>query len=124
MYTGLRFTAKLNDKGVVAVKALLASIEAAAAHSRWWVNYWEDAGALLVQIDDQRVSLIVGVGGQTDWNVCCAVKNYNSTIDKFLRLVLPLMISEPCLIETLYEEDLVPQQRLVLPAVEDIDAVG
>ena len=49
------------------------------------------------------------------WHVCCSLKNSTDTIGKFLEHVLPKMISEKCVAESMYEESQ-PIEHLVCPA--------
>ena len=132
MYTGLRFTAKLSDKGQEAIKIMN---EFMAASRSGYVVCWNAVRDLLdlpeEWMEDTRTTFIPygGVTYMPDswesahhvdeegrWHVCCSLKNYTGTIERFLKHVLPKMISEECVAESLYEEDHEPREHPVCPA--------
>lgn len=129
-YTGLRFKAKVHDRGKEALKQMEEfrlgphSRKAGLTGDRH-MHCWDTVRFMLdlpdYWLNDPRCTFIpygaVCVGGDTwgegesyvdeegVWHVECSMKNYTDTIRKFLDTVLPKMISEPCVAETLYEED-------------------
>lgn len=130
MYTGLRFIAKLNSNGLEAIKIINKLQASGFGH----VVYWEPVREMLdlpeEWIKDTRANFIPyghldcmpdsweranHVDEEGRWHVCCSLKNYTDTIEKFLEHVLPKMISEKCVAESLYEGSQKPEEHLVCP---------
>ena len=122
MYTCLAFKAALNEAGKTVAAALkIESIEEnpwdnAAQHlpttpakflSQWRRTFIPFGAAdqfydwAREQDFDPQAKYTEGDG---QWEVVCALKNYENEIQDFLREVLPQMIAEPCLVQVLYEE--------------------
>lgn len=132
MYTGIRFTAKLNEFGARVIKDL---------HSEWAQLGFSAWGRVAEKYPDFKGWARVGrcdfipfgavcympnewgegesLLEEATWRVTCSLKNYAGEIDTFLASVLPKIIGLPCSVEVLYEED--KQSRIVhiLPKTED-----
>jgi len=130
MYTGLRFKAKLSDRGREALEVMMARRRSSPEEDSWAGEVQAILDLPKVWLEDYRPNFIpygaVCVGGDDwehinhvdddgHWHVCCSLKNYTETIEKFLEHVLPKMISEPCVAESLYEEDHEPRRHEVGP---------
>ncbi len=113
MYTGLRFEARL--KPIVADAMRLVeggddfweSLSRIIPISNDWLNTarknFIPFGSVNYMPDDWTLLGPVYPTENT-WNVCCSLKNYEGEIERFLREVLPYLISESCRVEYRYEE--------------------
>lgn len=110
MYTGLRGKVVLNDLGVQlsqtgfewssSLNDLVAKFGLSDDRS-CFIPY----GALCYMPDEwgEQLSAVIG----STWSFSCSLKNYDSTIKRFIDEVLPL-IAVSWQLETLYEEDDTP----------------
>ena len=114
-YTGVRFTAVLNELGVSVATRLghpeyLDWLEVMAALPDLDAHRWValdrcnfiPRGVMSYMPDDWQNENEV-VDGR--WHVCCSLKNYKGEIAVFLDEVLPQLIREPCEVEVLFEGD-------------------
>ncbi len=117
MYTGLRFKATLKPF----VAEIMSKLYDDKDYSDFWgtiariipiSNDWLNKdrrnfipfGAIAYLPDDWDAESCTAGLKETEWHVCCSLKNYSGEIELFLRDVLPTLISEICQVEYLYEE--------------------
>lgn len=144
MYTGLRFKAKLNMKGLKAARILTApsgswktvktkvrgldlddwlTVDRCDLIPRGAICYmpkdwsWGELDPEVHHYDTEEVCFAAHINRLEDgvWVVSCSLKNYAREIDQFLLNVLPQLIAEPCTAEYLYEENDEPTVRVVRP---------
>jgi len=115
-YTGVRFTAKLNELGARVADRLDKDpwpswSDIAADTPELEIPQWSKIGRrdfiprgavcyMPPEWGDNTRKVVDGV-----WDVVCSLKNYGDEIDVFLEEVLPQLITEPCTVEVLYERD-------------------
>lgn len=129
MYTGLRFCAQLKEQAVPVIQLLneahqwdLVTVKypyvELVAWSRVGRCNFIPFGAIAYmpdewqqQSDEQGHSILVDGA----WKVVCSLKNANDAIETFILQVLPILISQPCCCEIMYEEWEVSKLTMVTP---------
>tara|TARA_Y100000310_G_scaffold230562_1_gene233005 strand:- start:1354 stop:1770 length:417 start_codon:yes stop_codon:yes gene_type:complete len=114
-YTGVRFTAVLNDLGFRVAGAMgpprhASWVDLARDIPELAIPRWASMGragfiprGIMSYMPDDWQNENEVVNGR--WHVCCSLKNYKGEIAVFLDEVLPQLIREPCEVEVLFEGD-------------------
>jgi hypothetical protein len=134
MYTGLKFTAYLSPYGVQVIR-LHGELRSLCRENRT-LHEWDLLHACFPSPElkefsgKERCCFIPNGGdpggfwkegrtsfstlGGNRWDVLCGLKNYGGEIESFLRF-LPLLLAEPCEVQTWYEEADEPTTTMIFP---------